>query len=73
MLKTMGLNRGIADALYFPIDGPAHWIEFKLPGKTQSDPQKEFQDLVINRGDKYLVVQYLHEFIGIILALNKPK
>jgi hypothetical protein len=69
MLKTMGLNRGIADALYITTNNDYHWFEFKMPGKIQSEEQRDFDKLVGSAN--YSIIRSVENFQEIILNLNK--
>ena len=56
MLKSMGMQPGTADMLYYTPRGTKHWLEFKLPGETQSKAQEEFEAMVRAYGEDYDVV-----------------
>lgn len=56
MLKSMGLNRGIADCVWFPNGGKVVWLEFKINSKDQSPEQERFQKIVTGLGHVYEVM-----------------
>lgn len=72
ILKGMGLLPGISDQILLkhpPLGyelGEIVWIECKLPGETQSDPQLDFQTLVESLGMRYYLYHSLEELLTIL-------
>lgn len=69
--KATGVVRGDSD-FYF-INNPLVFIELKLPGRTQSDPQKDFQKLVESYGYRYELIKSREAFKELILNLLNGK
>lgn len=70
LLKSMGLRRGTSDQVYFAPNKLIVWIEYKLPGRKQSDDQILFQKMVQDWGCLYAVVTSETEFQNLINKLN---
>lgn len=63
--KSLGVRSGVSDTEF--VDFGAVWfIEFKLPGETQSQEQKDFQAMVEERGMKYVIIFSFEEFSSFI-------
>lgn len=71
LLKSMGMQPGISDQLYFTPMMTLLWIEYKLPGKTQSDAQIDFEKLVRNYGFNYVIIDNEDMFKIVIKTYNK--
>ncbi len=68
ILKSLGLERGVSDQLYFSPIGRLVWIEYKLPGEVQSDEQLIFMMMVKEYSIcDYHVVKQKDEFIKLIM------
>lgn len=70
LLKSMGLQKGVSDQLYFTPGLKLHWIEYKIDNRRQSEDQKEFEKLVTEYGCGYSVIRNEDEFILLIKKLN---
>lgn len=72
ILKGMGLLPGISDQVLLtpPVPGQSRgsvtWIECKLPDKSQSPEQKDFQALVESLGMRYYIYHSLPELLEIL-------
>lgn len=67
--KAMGVVAGVSDMELICLDGRMIFIEFKIPGGTLSDEQKEFASEVQARGHSYVVIFSLAEFKELIWAV----
>lgn len=70
LLKSMGLQKGITDQLYFTPNMRLCWIEYKLEGRTQSEDQERFEILVHNYGFDYAIIKNEEMFIKLIKSYN---
>ncbi len=65
-MKAMGVVPGISDLIYLSKYGTI-FIEMKTETGSQSDEQKEFEQIVTYLGYKYLICRSLEQFKQIIL------
>lgn len=59
--KAMGVVRGPSD-LFLVLYRAVIFIEMKLPGKTQSVEQKDFENKVTERGHIYIIMYSFKQF-----------
>lgn len=70
--KAKGVISGASDMFYLLEKGVTLYIEFKLPGKKQSDDQIEWEALCKLLGHLYAIVHTEQEFWDLI-GLAKPE
>lgn len=70
VLKSLGLNRGIADQVYFSPIGIVVWIDYKNEKGRQSEEQKMFQNMVESYGHKYVLIYNETQFLDTIKMYN---
>lgn len=68
--KSLGVKRGVSDLIFIGFCFTVY-IELKLPGKKQSEDQKEFEKTVKSRGHMYYVVDTMHDAKILINNLSK--
>lgn len=64
--KAMGVVKGPSDLVFAAREGRTIYIELKLPGRTQSPEQKDFEFKVKERGHLYFVVDTFGQFVQLI-------
>lgn len=64
-LKAMGMVSGVADMTLL-YKGRAYFLEFKIPIGKQSDKQKEWEQLIISQGFRYVIIRSIDDFLGFI-------
>lgn len=70
--KALGVADGVSDTEFIDY-GEVFFLEFKMPGKTQSQVQLDFQAKVEARGHTYLIIysfEDFHKFIASRLKLR---
>ena len=65
ILQSMGLEAGVSDLIYLSDSGPV-FIELKAGRNTQSDAQKEFEQVVTALGHHYHLIRSFDEFRNVI-------
>lgn len=63
--KAMGVVSGVSDTEFIDYHG-VWFIEFKMPGQTQSDEQIDFMEKVVARGHRYIILYSFEEFRNFI-------
>lgn len=58
--KALGVVSGPSDFIF--IVDSVIFIEMKLPGETQSDAQIDFMNKVVEKGHKYIIIEYFEQF-----------
>lgn len=66
--KALGVVQGVSDFIFI-VDFGVHFIEMKTGSGNQSKDQKEFMQMVRDRGHQYHVVRTFEEFKTLILEL----
>jgi hypothetical protein len=66
-LKSMGLRAGASDLLVV-LPRRIIFMEVKIPGETQKPKQKDFQQIVEDRGFEYVLVRSVDEALAVCLA-----
>lgn len=69
-LRRLGVLKGVADFLAFPIDGRKFAIELKDDKGTQDAEQIKFQQRWEAAGGQYLLVRSVVEFQGVVDAME---
>lgn len=64
--KSIGVVRGISDLILI-VNNETIYIELKTEKGTQSKEQKEFEQQVLKRGQKYYIIRSFTEFKNLIM------
>lgn len=64
--KAIGLMPGVSDLIVI-MEGQVIFVEVKTPEGSQSERQKDFEQIVSNLGFKYYVIRSLDQFKKYIL------
>lgn len=64
--KSVGVVKGVSDLELIGNGGVVWFIELKLPGRSQSEEQKDFERKLSDRGHIYVIVETLDEFKKIV-------
>lgn len=71
--KALGVMSGVSDLELILDHGKTCYIELKLPGKTQSSEQIEFENELLKRGHWYVIFDTLNQFKEFLWTiLGKP-
>jgi len=65
-LKATGTMPGVSDMIF--VTDKVYFIEMKIPGGTQSDPQIDFMNKVRPRGHEYVLIYTFEEFTKFIIS-----
>lgn len=66
MNKAMGVVEGVSDMAFTVKGGKIVWIEWKTATGTQSNAQKEFEQVQVSLGAIYVIVRSEEEFLSVI-------
>jgi len=66
ILKSLGLERGPSDQLFFSPIGKMVWLEYKIDNRKQEPEQETFEKMVRSFGCEYEIIRDEDQFNQII-------
>lgn len=66
--KSVGVVAGVSDLEFIDYGGKVWFIELKIGKGFQSDEQKDFEEKLLERGHKYVIIRSLVEFKNLIFS-----
>lgn len=74
IFKSMGMERGASDQVYFSPIGKIVWLEYKIKNNDQSDEQLLFERMVTKEfGCDYHIIKSLEQFKNVIFSYERRR